>query len=96
MEFLNAPFPKLRKLHLVFADRKDRVSPYPHNPMHLDLTRFSNTLEELKLQNECIDDFTAKSIASLKNLKTLSIPFTNILNCDDFVSEIVGSMDQLR
>lgn len=62
--------------------------------LHLDFSRFSETLEELKIEYELLDDFTVMSIASLKKLQVLALPYTKT-NYDNF-PDILSSLDQLR
>lgn len=70
-ELLKGPFPNLRKLRLtkIYANG-------PGDELYIDFSRFSDTLEELILENETLDDRLIRSIACLKKLKVLSLPFS--------------------
>ena len=86
-EFLNAPFPKLKKLYLSFKRCKK-------TPLVIDFTRFSETLEELYFDNERLADSTLMSIASLKKLKVLSL--SNTLASYISFPKALSSLTQLR
>ena len=63
--------------------------------LELNLSRFSDTLEELKLENEILTDSVVKSMKSLKKLKVLSLP-SSIINCECVFLDTLSSMTQLR
>lgn len=70
-ELLKGPFPHLKKLTLTRMYAKAQ-----YDKLHIDLRRFSDTLEELKLENESLSDRLILSISCLKKLKVLSLPFS--------------------
>ena len=90
--FPNAPFPKIKKLFLQKNNIKKKKST---DELIIDFACLSDTLIELKLENECLSDSSFKSLASLRNLKALSFPNT-YANYEDILPEVLGSLNQLR
>lgn len=91
-QFLDAPFPRLQKLHLTNA----RFACQDESPISLDLTRFSDTLEEFSLTNDTLDEFSIKSLANLKNLKVLTLQYAHSTCKNNFFLEALESMQELR
>ena len=87
-DFLNGPLPNLRKLSIT------NMNDYPEDALYIDLSRFSDTLEKLKLENETLDDRLTGSVACLKNFKVLSLPFTAADY--DYFCESLSSLTYLR
>lgn len=93
MDFLDGSFPNLKKLYLT-NNSYIELQFRSFRQLHFDLSRFADTLEELKLESVNLSDCQVKSFACLKNLKVLSLPFTKgDLN---YFIESLRSMTNLR
>ena len=63
--------------------------------LNIDFSCLSGTLEELRLENERLTDSSLSSLASLKNLKALSLPGT-LARYQKLLSGVLSSLNQLR
>ena len=89
-EFPSAPFPKLKTLFLNPANWRT-----PEHSLNIDFSCFSESLEELRLESERLTDSSFISLASLKNLKALSLLRTRA-SYQILFPEVLNSLNQLR